>query len=292
MAAGFSTSATAVRSRPGRRCPSPVSESISPAHFAIWLAIWRSDNSGTLCGVVGQRLCGVGQSAAQAREVFLGLDQVRGDGRARREVLPGPLAELLDESGRRDQVGELGQGDGVTTGARARRRAAQRLDDLSQCRPVHRRSHPSPVDWRKREASQLSSRRSRKARESRPTTGADGPSGPSVARSRQPLMWSGAEAVGPLPAHSARRRIRPGTKDPGGRRRHGGRLAPPDEGGTVHAMTRDQIIVESAVLDSPRRRGEVLEVIEAGVRHYRVRWDDGHESIYFPGPDARVAERP
>ncbi len=60
----------------------------------------------------------------------------------------------------------------------------------------------------------------------------------------------------------------------------------------MHATTGDQIIVESAVLDSPRRRGEVLEVIEEGARHYRVRWDDGHESIYFPGPDARVAERP
>lgn len=60
----------------------------------------------------------------------------------------------------------------------------------------------------------------------------------------------------------------------------------------MHATTGDQIIVESAVLDSPRRRGEVLEVIEEGVRHYRVRWDDGHESIYFPGPDARVADRP
>jgi hypothetical protein len=22
--------------------------------------------------------------------------------------------------------------------------------------------------------------------------------------------------------------------------------------------------------------------------HYRVRWQDGHESVYFPGPDARV----
>jgi hypothetical protein len=22
--------------------------------------------------------------------------------------------------------------------------------------------------------------------------------------------------------------------------------------------------------------------------HYRVRWDDGHESEFFPGPDAKV----
>ena len=60
----------------------------------------------------------------------------------------------------------------------------------------------------------------------------------------------------------------------------------------MQAITGDQIIVESAVLDSPRRRGEVLEVIGEGARqHYRVRWDDGHESVYFPGPDAHVAGR-
>jgi hypothetical protein len=54
-------------------------------------------------------------------------------------------------------------------------------------------------------------------------------------------------------------------------------------------MTGDEIIIESAVLNSPRREGEILEVIGEGERqHYRVRWDDGHESVYFPGPDARV----
>ena len=53
-------------------------------------------------------------------------------------------------------------------------------------------------------------------------------------------------------------------------------------------MTGDQIIVESAVLDSPRRRGEVLEVIEQGVRHYRVRWDDGHESLFYPGATTHI----
>ena len=38
-----------------------------------------------------------------------------------------------------------------------------------------------------------------------------------------------------------------------------------------------------------RRHGEVIEVIGRGEReHYRIRWQDGHESVYFPGPDARV----
>ena len=57
----------------------------------------------------------------------------------------------------------------------------------------------------------------------------------------------------------------------------------------MHARTGDEIVVETTVLGSPSRRGKILEVTGEGDReHYRVRWDDGHESVYFPGPDARV----
>ena len=57
----------------------------------------------------------------------------------------------------------------------------------------------------------------------------------------------------------------------------------------MHASKGDTIIVETATLDVARRRGQVVEVIGNGEReHYRVRWQDGHESIFFPGPDARV----
>lgn len=57
----------------------------------------------------------------------------------------------------------------------------------------------------------------------------------------------------------------------------------------MHANPGDQIVIETATLDVPRRSGEVLEVIGEGERkHYRVRWLDGHESVFFPGPDARV----
>jgi hypothetical protein len=53
-----------------------------------------------------------------------------------------------------------------------------------------------------------------------------------------------------------------------------------------------RIVVESVQLDAGRRSGEVLEVLGAGdTRHYRVRWQDGHESVYVPGPDARLADR-
>lgn len=57
----------------------------------------------------------------------------------------------------------------------------------------------------------------------------------------------------------------------------------------MHASTGDRIVIETTTLDTQRRQGEVLEVIGDGdQRHYRVRWQDGHESVYFPGPDAHV----
>jgi len=51
----------------------------------------------------------------------------------------------------------------------------------------------------------------------------------------------------------------------------------------------DRIIVEGSKVGQGRRAGEIVEVIDApGPRHFRVRWSDGHESIFFPSSDARV----
>jgi hypothetical protein len=53
----------------------------------------------------------------------------------------------------------------------------------------------------------------------------------------------------------------------------------------MYAKQGDQIVIETQTLDALRRYGEVLEVIGQGEReHYRIRWQDGHESVYFPGP--------
>jgi hypothetical protein len=61
----------------------------------------------------------------------------------------------------------------------------------------------------------------------------------------------------------------------------------------MHANRGDQIFIETTTLDTPRRRGEVVEVLGQGEReHKRVRWQDGHESGYFPGSDARVLPAP
>ncbi len=47
-------------------------------------------------------------------------------------------------------------------------------------------------------------------------------------------------------------------------------------------------ITGHSVGDAPRT-GEILEVLgEPGYEHFRVRWEDGHESINFPGEDAVI----
>lgn len=46
----------------------------------------------------------------------------------------------------------------------------------------------------------------------------------------------------------------------------------------------DRIVVESEKVGKPAREGEILEVMESpttGTR-FRVCWDDGHESTFWP----------
>ena len=57
----------------------------------------------------------------------------------------------------------------------------------------------------------------------------------------------------------------------------------------MQAKVGDHLLVEGARVDAPRRSGEVIEVRGAdGAPPYVVRWDDGHEGLVFPGPDAHV----
>ena len=45
----------------------------------------------------------------------------------------------------------------------------------------------------------------------------------------------------------------------------------------------DRLLVEAERIGRQRREGEILEVLTGGAGvHYRVRWDDGHESTFFP----------
>jgi hypothetical protein len=51
----------------------------------------------------------------------------------------------------------------------------------------------------------------------------------------------------------------------------------------MEARVGDRIAVESERVGLPMREGVVLEVSSSrsGI-HYRVRWADGHESVFFP----------
>lgn len=57
----------------------------------------------------------------------------------------------------------------------------------------------------------------------------------------------------------------------------------------LQARVGDELVVDNMELGHPPRRGEVLEVIgEGDAVHYRVRWDDGHESLFFPASTTHV----
>ena len=61
----------------------------------------------------------------------------------------------------------------------------------------------------------------------------------------------------------------------------------------MDAQVGDRIIIESHKVGSPRKEGQVREVIDGpGGRHYRIGWEDGHESIVFPSSDASVVHEP
>ena len=45
----------------------------------------------------------------------------------------------------------------------------------------------------------------------------------------------------------------------------------------------DRVVVESERVGQAAREGEILEVLGTeAVVHYRVRWDDGHETTFYP----------
>jgi hypothetical protein len=57
----------------------------------------------------------------------------------------------------------------------------------------------------------------------------------------------------------------------------------------LHANIGDTIEVDALRVGERPRRGEVVEVITQGEHiHYRVRWEDGHESTFFPAATAHV----
>jgi hypothetical protein len=61
----------------------------------------------------------------------------------------------------------------------------------------------------------------------------------------------------------------------------------------VKAMVGDRLVVRATHVDGPVRDGEVVEVKGTnGEPPYLVRWSDGHEGLFFPGPDTAVEHEP
>ncbi|HLM63085.1 MAG TPA: DUF1918 domain-containing protein [Acidimicrobiales bacterium] len=57
----------------------------------------------------------------------------------------------------------------------------------------------------------------------------------------------------------------------------------------MDAGVGDRIIIRGHRVGEPDRGAEVLEVRgPAGGPPYVVRWEDGHETLFFPGSDAVV----
>jgi hypothetical protein len=51
----------------------------------------------------------------------------------------------------------------------------------------------------------------------------------------------------------------------------------------------DVVTVEGHKVGDARRLGEIVEVLgEAGHEHYRVRWEDGRETVFYPSSDATI----
>ena len=62
--------------------------------------------------------------------------------------------------------------------------------------------------------------------------------------------------------------------------------------GGLPARPGDVIAVDGQHLGDHGHLGEVVEVLgEPGRQRFRVRWDDGRETIVYPGPDAHLRRR-
>jgi hypothetical protein len=58
----------------------------------------------------------------------------------------------------------------------------------------------------------------------------------------------------------------------------------------VDLKVGERVIAESESTERPPRAGTIEEVLVEG-RRYRIRWDDGHTSIYSPAAGALRREK-
>ncbi|HZP28227.1 MAG TPA: DUF1918 domain-containing protein [Acidimicrobiia bacterium] len=60
----------------------------------------------------------------------------------------------------------------------------------------------------------------------------------------------------------------------------------------MQATVGDTLVVDSTEVGVPARVGTILEILgDRESQHYRVRWSDGHESVFFPGSSAHAVRQ-
>jgi hypothetical protein len=59
----------------------------------------------------------------------------------------------------------------------------------------------------------------------------------------------------------------------------------------MSAQEGDVIVVESERVAQPVRRGVIEEVLQEEPPRFRIRWDDGHVSIFSPSAGAATIEK-
>ena len=57
----------------------------------------------------------------------------------------------------------------------------------------------------------------------------------------------------------------------------------------MHAVVGDTVAIPGRKVGDAGRLGEVVEVRGSeGQPPYKIRWDDGHEAVCWPGPETRI----
>lgn len=59
----------------------------------------------------------------------------------------------------------------------------------------------------------------------------------------------------------------------------------------MRAQSGDLIVVEAERAAQPVRRGVIEEVLREEPPRFRIRWDDGHTSIFAPSAGAATIEK-
>jgi hypothetical protein len=64
-------------------------------------------------------------------------------------------------------------------------------------------------------------------------------------------------------------------------------------GGAMRASVNDRLVVRGHHVGDPERGAIIVEVHgQDGTPPYLVRWNDGHESLFFPSSDTLIEHHP